>query len=195
MSVCLWLCAIECLSLALRSHDQFQASHFWIQSSNSDVRLYVSCSVLLVPFGMQCSPTRPCWAELVIELPCPSVSLSLCLSVPSGAAYFSRPVIGPQITWPDPGLSLLNPPSLPYGGGGGCGGGGGGEKMTPPKKNFLTPPKFLWPQFFFFKDKSRNPFQVSVLLSERVGVSRKRDFFYVAVLCSPILKAVLLKYI
>ena len=35
--------------------------------------------------------------------------------------FFSRPLIGPQITWPDPGLSLDNPPFLPYGGGGGVG--------------------------------------------------------------------------
>ena len=31
--------------------------------------------------------------------------------------FFSRPLIGPQITWPDPGLSLVNPPwSLKNGG-------------------------------------------------------------------------------
>ena len=74
------------------------------------------------------SPTRPLWAELVLESPCPSVCLCACLR--HGVQFFSRPLIRPQITWPDPGLSWVNPPSLPYGGGdgdggGGCGGGSG----------------------------------------------------------------------
>ena len=47
------------------------------------------------------SPTRPNWAELVIESPCPtvcgSVCGSVCLSAPS-SAVFSRPLIGPQVT-------------------------------------------------------------------------------------------------
>ena len=52
------------------------------------------------------SPTRPHWAELVIESPCPSVDMCVCVSAPSGAVFFeashwpsghmtrSRPLIG-----------------------------------------------------------------------------------------------------
>ena len=40
-----------------------------------------------------CSPVRPHWAELVIESVCPYVNLS----APS-SAFFSRPLIGPEIT-------------------------------------------------------------------------------------------------
>ena len=61
------------------------------------------------------SPTRPLWAELVIESPCPSVCVSVCLSAPLGAVFFEashwssnhmtrwRPLIGqpffPTIWW------------------------------------------------------------------------------------------------
>ena len=47
------------------------------------------------------------------------VVMSVCLYVCAIGCSFFRPLIGPQITWPDPGLWLINPPSLPYGGGGG----------------------------------------------------------------------------
>jgi hypothetical protein len=40
--------------------------------------------------------------------------------------FFLRPLIGPLITLPDPGISLFNPPSIHFGGGGGGGGVGGG---------------------------------------------------------------------
>ena len=58
-------------------------------------------------FGLQFSPTRPLWAELVIESPCPCVCLSVCVSAPSCAVFSeashwpwdhmisSRPIIGP----------------------------------------------------------------------------------------------------
>ena len=36
------------------------------------------------------SPTRPHWAELVIESPCPSVCGSVCVSVPSRNTHFRR---------------------------------------------------------------------------------------------------------
>ena len=82
----------------------------------------------------------------------------MCLCVCPLPMRFSRPLIGPHITWPDPGLSLVNPPSLQYGGGG-------------------LPPNFSDRKFFL--DKSRNLFKfVSVLLSasvKRVCVSRMRD--------------------
>ena len=109
------------------------------------------------------------------------LTLFLCLLSPFHVIFF-RPFIGPQITWPDPGLSLVNPPSLPYGGGGGgwlififfyfffaqkplvgAGDDGAGEKRGKRRRK-----------------KLRNLFKfVSVLLSasvERVGVSRMRDF-------------------
>ena len=53
----------------------------------------------------QFSPTWPHWAELVIELPCACVCLCLCVCAIE-CSFFSRPLIGPQTTWTDPGLSL-----------------------------------------------------------------------------------------
>ena len=57
------------------------------------------------------SPRGPSWSESR------HVRLFVCVSVecPLPMRFFSRPIIGPQITWLDPGLSLVNPPSLPYG--------------------------------------------------------------------------------
>ena len=57
----------------------------------------------------QFSPTWPHWAELVIELPCACVCLCLCVCAIE-CSFFSRPLIGPQITLSDPGLSLVDPP-------------------------------------------------------------------------------------
>ena len=45
------------------------------------------------------------WAGSVIESTC----LSVCLSDVKSNAYFFRPLIGPQITWPVQGLSLDRP--------------------------------------------------------------------------------------
>ena len=44
------------------------------------------------------------------------VAMSVCMPacLRHRVQFFSRPLIGPQITWPDSGLSLVNPPSLPY---------------------------------------------------------------------------------
>ena len=67
------------------------------------------------------SPTRPLWAELVIESPCPFVCLCVCVSAPSVAVFFeasdwpcdhmisSRPLIGQ----PPPHKKNLNKKSLP----------------------------------------------------------------------------------
>ena len=49
------------------------------------------------------SLNRPHWADSVIESPCPSVVLC------HRAQFFSRPVIGPEVTWSVPGLSLVLP--------------------------------------------------------------------------------------
>ena len=57
------------------------------------------------------SPTRPHWAELVIESPCPSVCVCVCLSAPSGAVFFEAS------HWPSDQMTrsrpLIGPPSLP----------------------------------------------------------------------------------
>ena len=54
-----------------------------------------------------------CEADSFIELRCQFIYLyifpSVCLS-PFHVIFF-RPLIGPQITWSDPGLSLVDPPS------------------------------------------------------------------------------------
>ena len=49
------------------------------------------------------------------------VFVCLCVWCPLPMQFFFRLLIDPQMTWPDPGLSLVNPRSLPYGGGGGGG--------------------------------------------------------------------------
>ena len=70
------------------------------------------------------------WVGLVVAM---CVSLFICLMSPFHVT-FSRPHIGPQITWPDPGLSLVNPLSLPYGGGGG----GGPQDFCVSQSSFWT---------------------------------------------------------
>ena len=50
-------------------------------------------------------PSGPSWSSSR------HVSVSAYLFVPS-SAFLSRPLISPQITWSDPGLSLVNPPPL-----------------------------------------------------------------------------------
>ena len=69
------------------------------------------------------SPTRPSGPSWSWSW---HVRVCVCVWCPLPMQFFSRPLIGPQITWPDPGLSLVNPPSLSYdSGGGGVGGGWG----------------------------------------------------------------------
>ena len=67
-------------------------------------RLYVTSQLF------KFSPTWPHWAKFVIELPCPYVCLSVCLR--HRVQFFPRPLIGPEVTWSVPGLSLVLPPSL-----------------------------------------------------------------------------------
>ena len=50
------------------------------------------------------------WADAFIELWCQYICLSVC---PLFMLFFSRPLIGPQVTWSIQGLWLVNPPSLP----------------------------------------------------------------------------------
>ena len=48
-------------------------------------------------------------AMCVCFFPCFFISLFFCFSdVPFSCIFFLRPLIGPQITWPDPGLSLVH---------------------------------------------------------------------------------------
>ena len=83
----------------------------------------------------------PHWADSVIESPCPCVTyLSVCLDVRlrHWVQFFQKPLIGPEVTWPVPGLSLVLPGSPP-----------------PPKKKifFLTPSQkiiFFPSKIFFF---------------------------------------------
>ena len=49
------------------------------------------------PFDSSFSLNRPHWADSVIESPCPSVWIFVCLYV-SKVKFFSRPPIGPQVT-------------------------------------------------------------------------------------------------
>ena len=56
------------------------------------------------------------------------VKMTVCVYVyificPLPMQLFTRPLIGPRITWSVWGLSLVTPPSLPY-----CGGGGRGDE-------------------------------------------------------------------
>ena len=74
MSVCVWFCAIGCsffqgLSLSLRSHDQFQASHWSSHLLSSEVHdqifnLYVIC----LPVISCCwwSPLAAGWAAVLL---------------------------------------------------------------------------------------------------------------------------------
>ena len=75
------------------------------------------CEWLWAMFGF--SLNRPNWADSVIESPCPSVCV-FAPSSPRGAKevpgeqsslpLFFKPLIGPQVTWSVPGLSLPPPP-------------------------------------------------------------------------------------
>ena len=53
--------------------------------------------------------------------------------------FFSRPLIGPEITWSVPGLSLVNPPPWPLPPPGGQGGGGGGLTNERPGSGHMWP--------------------------------------------------------
>ena len=55
----------------------------------------------------QLGPTGPSWSVSH------HVRVSVCVSAPSGAVFF-RPLIGPQVIWSVPGLSLVLPSSLPW---------------------------------------------------------------------------------
>ena len=75
------------------------------------------------------------WSDLVIKLPCLSICLCHCLR--HRMHFFSRPLIGAEVTWSVPGLSLHPPPST--------------KKFIPhphPKKCFFmtSPPKILFLQ-------------------------------------------------
>ena len=77
--------------------------------------LYLGCCCILssLAYGTMhsrqviCSPTRPLWAELVIELPCPSG----CVSAPSGAV-FNRPGVAGAVLQSPPLLTHSSPFSL-----------------------------------------------------------------------------------
>ena len=61
----------------------------------------------------QLGPTGPSWSRSHhVRL---SVCLCVCLRCLSkGGPRGAKPLIGPQITWSDPGLSLVNPPPSPF---------------------------------------------------------------------------------
>ena len=95
------------------------------------------------------------WVDSVIESPCPSVVLCHWMR------FFPRTLIGPEVTWSVPGLSLVLPTCPP---------------ASPPhhffwipsKNNIYRPPK-----------KKKRKRKVSVVLStsaERFIISRMRDF-------------------
>ena len=124
--------------------------------------------------------------------------ISVC---PLSLSFFSRPLIGPQITGSDPGLSLVDPPppclGFSWGFPGVCPGFSQGFPRVFPSFSQGFPGAFLFffthlflfvfsRNFFFFLITqfpflSRNHSKiVSVLLSalvERFFVSRMRDFF------------------
>ena len=76
----------SCLDPPQTLHFYF-LSHFHVKKIRPELHLNTSYAF---------SPTRPHWAELVIESPCPSVCLWFCLR--HRVQFFSRPLIGPQVT-------------------------------------------------------------------------------------------------
>ena len=58
-------------------------------------------------FFHQLGPSGPSWSK--------SRHVRMCVCLRHRMQFFFRPLIGPQITRPDAGLSLVIPPSLPYG--------------------------------------------------------------------------------
>ena len=107
------------------------------------------------PVSIIFSPTRPHWAELVYESPCPCVCVSVCVSVCAIVCSFFLGL----------SLALRSHDQIPA-----------SHWATPPFKKKID--KITQP--IKKNDKSHNLFKfVSVLLSalvERVGVSRMRDF-------------------
>ena len=68
-----------------------------------------------------------------------AMSIRLCVC-PLPMQFFLKPFFSPQITWSVGGLSLVNPPSLPYPHPYGGGGGGVGGREEGP---FFSSPVFL----------------------------------------------------
>ena len=95
-------------------------------------------------------PSGPSWS--ISHHVCLSVCMSVCMR--HRVQFFSRPLIDPQKTWPDPSLSLVNPPSPPWGwgawGGGGGWGGGGLQWASRPKLGIFTKILFLLNKLYIF---------------------------------------------
>ena len=107
------------ISWTVTNHDPFYITEF--RTVHCQLVFCETRIIYQIIRGHNCLPSagwfslnRPHWADSVIESQCPSVCLSvcLCLFLRHQMQFFARPLIGPEITWSVPGLSLVNPPGL-----------------------------------------------------------------------------------